>query len=61
MWRKRREPSPELLEARAARERAEADLARIKAQTPAIKALGDRLRRAREANHFAEVLFGRHQ
>lgn len=48
-------------EARAARETAERELARIKAETPFYEAVGDRMKTWREENHFAariDLIFG---
>lgn len=43
-------------EATVAREQAERELERIKAETPMYAALGQRLRELRERNHFADSI-----
>ena len=44
-------------EATAARQRAEADLERIRSETPHYAALGNSLRSIREANHLTELFY----
>lgn len=51
MFRRKKRPSTEGHEAR---EKAEADLRRMRSETPYYEALGADLRRLRERNHFAE-------
>lgn len=43
-------------QATVAREKAERDLARVKAETPKYRELGEALRELRERNHFAELI-----
>lgn len=48
------------LEGQKAREQAEKDLARTRAETPKYAALGGALRDIREANHLTELLWAIH-
>ena len=48
-------PSGPSTEAIEAHERAKEDLARVGAQTPGFRALGDRLRQIQQENHLAEA------
>lgn len=50
---KQRTPPPAVVQARQAREEAERDLERVRAETPMYRALGESLRELREKNHFA--------
>lgn len=49
-FRRKRDSGPD--EARAARERAERELQRVKAETPVYEGIASSLRDLREANHF---------
>lgn len=51
-WRRERGPS----EATLARQQAERDLEKTRAETDEYRALGERLRHQREANHFAAAI-----
>lgn len=53
---RKRPPVVGPLEGARARRRAEADLERIKAETPLYQLLGAQLRQIREENHLAEAL-----
>lgn len=56
LWKTRREVARRADEAARAREHAEAQLERIRAETPMYAALARSLRELRERNHFAESI-----
>ena len=59
IFKRKRQRGPS--EGEVARRQAERDLAATKAQTPEFRALGESLRRRREANHLTELFLAIHR